>query len=607
MKMKSNMRKCMNLIFVFVLLIMSIVSPKIKVEAKTNIASSYAGGNGTKSKPYKIAKPSQLKLLAKMTNAGKNYKDTYFILTADLDMENESWVPIGNKQNPFMGIFNGNNHTISCLHYNSKGVYQGLFGYVSDVKISNLNVSFSDLGTGDDDSQYIGGICGYIKNGSITNCSSNLNNIYGTYVGGIAGLAEDTTIKECYNTSTIKNYDLNAGGIIGSGTNIYISNCYNTGLIYDDCGGTNYAKCGGIAGEMVGGTIEYSYNSGSIESTGGEYLRGFGGIVGRLESNKSKTIIQYCYNTADLITRCSMVGGIVGSASSGFIQDCHNLGKIQGYNRAGGIAGELSGSITNSYNKGYINGAVQIGGIVGNLYGAIDSCSNYGIVNGNQLDTYSGGIAAYALRSQIKNCFNTADILYGSGILDSGSQATVSNCYNNAYAAKAGIIGENWSGKVENCYYDIDVASTGIKSGDAGSASPELAKTMKSSKFTKMLNTSNSTTWIYDKNKNNGYPMPIGLASTVSKPIFFKVSQADKKASIKWKEVDGASYIIYRYNAKTKKYEKIKTITKSSSTSYTDKGLTNGKTYKYKMVAYKEFAGKKYYSEYTSVKSITIK
>ncbi len=55
-----------------------------------------------------------------------------------------------------------------------------------------------------------------------------------------------------------------------------------------------------------------------------------------------------------------------------------------------------------------------------------------------------------------------------------------------------------------------------------------------------------------------------------------------------WKKQTGASgYHIYRYDSKSKKYQKIKTITKGTTVSYTDKKLKAGTTYKYKICSYK--------------------
>ena len=86
------------------------------------------------------------------------------------------------------------------------------------------------------------------------------------------------------------------------------------------------------------------------------------------------------------------------------------------------------------------------------------------------------------------------------------------------------------------------------------------------------------------------------------------LSSGSKKAYIKWKKIAGASgYEIYRATSKNGTYSKIKTITSSSTTSYTNSKLNRKKTYYYKIRAYKNVSGKKVYSSYSSVKYIKTK
>ena len=86
------------------------------------------------------------------------------------------------------------------------------------------------------------------------------------------------------------------------------------------------------------------------------------------------------------------------------------------------------------------------------------------------------------------------------------------------------------------------------------------------------------------------------------------LSSGSKKAYIKWKKIAGASgYEIYRATSKNGTYSKIKTITSSSTTSYTNSKLIRKKTYYYKIRAYKNVSGKKVYSSYSSVKYIKTK
>ena len=60
-----------------------------------SVAAEFAGGTGTAEDPYQIATGSQLAYLASQVNSGTDYEDTYFILTADIDLNNIEWTPIG--------------------------------------------------------------------------------------------------------------------------------------------------------------------------------------------------------------------------------------------------------------------------------------------------------------------------------------------------------------------------------------------------------------------------------------------------------------------------------------------------------------------------------
>lgn len=78
-------------------------------------------------------------------------------------------------------------------------------------------------------------------------------------------------------------------------------------------------------------------------------------------------------------------------------------------------------------------------------------------------------------------------------------------------------------------------------------------------------------------------------------------AQSGKKIKISWNGAAGAGgYEVYRATAKNGTYKKIATV---SAKSYQDKGLTKGKTYYYKVKAYKKISGKKVYGGYSAVVS----
>lgn len=87
----------------------------------------YDDGSGTKADPYLIANAQSLSEFAKNVNSGLNsgYAEKYFRLTADIDLKGNEWTPIGNMNDKekhttmFLGTFDGDNHTISNLNYNS--------------------------------------------------------------------------------------------------------------------------------------------------------------------------------------------------------------------------------------------------------------------------------------------------------------------------------------------------------------------------------------------------------------------------------------------------------------------------------------------------------
>lgn len=98
---------------------------------------------------------------------------------------------------------------------------------------------------------------------------------------------------------------------------------------------------------------------------------------------------------------------------------------------------------------------------------------------------------------------------------------------------------------------------------------------------------------------------------TGEKTLYFKIvpSKVQKtvlkknktNVEIKWDNVKGASgYAVYRSTSKTGKYKRIADVKKNA---YTNKNLAIGSTYYYKVRAYKVVNGKKYYGEFSTVKS----
>ena len=204
-------------------------------------------GTGTAEDPYQISSKAELEQMRSLINSdffNKIYGHAYYVQTADIDLKNDGWTPIGigydkdgefNANKVFYGTFNGNGKYIKNLNVDNTVIDAGLFGVVDSAKISNLvvygSVSSASALHG---SAIVGKLtnnatidgCGFVGN---VNLSSNSNETISA--GGIAGIITNGgTITNCYHNGKITS-SKNAGGILGTaeftqaGT-VTIENCY---------------------------------------------------------------------------------------------------------------------------------------------------------------------------------------------------------------------------------------------------------------------------------------------------------------------------------------------------------------------------------------------
>lgn len=281
------------------------IAVPVSARAETNvwdgtIASGFAGGDGTQNNPFQIETAAQLAHFAKTVNEGEAYLHKYIVLTADIDLANKEWTPIGNHSNLFKGNFNGNNHTVTGMQIRGELDRVGLFGeckkFNVDSAIKNITVKDSVICG----NKFVGAIVGSAEEINIENCRSIGNTINGeTDVGGICGKIGGYSVgkvSQCYNSSKVTGQG-RVGGIAGMGG--IAENCLNTGEITIIREGYGSA-CGGIFGIFGDATtsarVTACVNLGKV--SGGE---SFGGIVGKTETS-STGHISNCYYNMDAIT-----------------------------------------------------------------------------------------------------------------------------------------------------------------------------------------------------------------------------------------------------------------------------------------------------------------
>lgn len=370
MKQKRILAVLLALATVFSLL------PISPVFAETSI---FDGGGGSAGSPYEIKTPEQLSALANSVNQGNDYAGCYFKLTADIDLSQNEWTPIGRLNSLFNGSFDGDNKKITGMNVNAENEYYlGLFGCVdSNGTVKNLTVCGSVKGN-----ETVGGIVGY-NFGTVTNCVNEAVVNGNNNVGGVVGFNYGGAMSKCTNNASISGKD-GVGGVAGVnqsyGEYKRITESRNTGTV------TGTVNVGGIAGtnsQTIYGCVNTNTVSGT-EMVGG--VAGFNDYVIEKSSNAGK--VGMVENEGEP----NKVGGIAGLCI-GDIKKCYNNGEISGNNRVGGIAGQNEKGIFETYNTGAVSGKMYVGGVTGcnsTKASKVARCYNTGEVSGND---YVGGIA----------------------------------------------------------------------------------------------------------------------------------------------------------------------------------------------------------------------
>lgn len=310
----------------------------------SDTAVGYSGGSGTKADPYQISMASDWQLLS----SDSNNLDKYFLLTSDIDMNSIAICPVGDSNDSFAGVLDGNGHTIYNLNIVASNAVEGLglFGRIgSQGQVLNLgleNISVNSLG--DISSSKVGGICG-INLGTIENSwvTGSVGGVGDSYVGGICGENIGGVISNCGVSGTIQG-SYGIGGLVG------FSHGQSLG--------------GGLVGYL--GRLQNNFMTGSVVGASDK----IGGLVGINNSN-----IFSCYAECS-VQGNDQVGGLIGCHDISSVHDCYAVGSVSGNKCVGGLIG-LSGldfapQIYNCYASGLVVGKIDTGGLVGqNVHGYI--------------------------------------------------------------------------------------------------------------------------------------------------------------------------------------------------------------------------------------------
>ena len=396
--------------------------------------------------------------------------------------------PIGSKDTPFTGRFDGLGYDIFGLTINRQENSVGLFGAISGSAAVARNFTINSGSISGINN--VGSVAGAVRNGALIENITNTADVSGEYqVGGIAGTlssqvdsSEKTSVNDLVNYGSVRGEQM-VGGILGYSSRVNIGGAtanYGSVSGKDD----NSNQIGGIVGQAYETTIGDGKNQiiNQLDVTGGYNV---GGIVGSLRGSNT---VQNAANYGDVTAKgyveqnyeyhkvdgnidsktvnVANAGGIVGSANGAAttqpgkvtINNVQNYGDVKTSQAAesnysyyiagnvGGIVGRAENTtITNAENsENHVVGAHNVGGVVGYLTGesVVDSSQNDG-----------GDITATGARYAngfVKEAFNpgstkTEEVIIGNigGIAGYlyGDKAQIKNSANRGSVHTADVTG----------------------------------------------------------------------------------------------------------------------------------------------------------------------
>ena len=292
----------------------------------TPTASAENAGNSTPDSTediLEIATEQDLRDFAESVQAGNT--KLHAVLTADIISEAaapaetttttdaapvyaEEWLPIGDTDHPFAGVFDGQGYSISGICITAAdGIEVGLFGKTVGAEISNVKVENSLISG----KNCVGGIVGNAESTEIENCTFAGEIVGGNQAGGICGCCYGGTITDCQTEGSVSGNE-NIGGVCGILLSADIAQSESSSTV------TGVKNVGGLVGRAVLGNITASSAASNVS---GETA--VGGICGLFAGST----LEGCSTESDLMGE-ENVGGIAGKAQVGTIAGCFSRTKL---------------------------------------------------------------------------------------------------------------------------------------------------------------------------------------------------------------------------------------------------------------------------------------
>ena len=303
---------------------------------------------------------------------------TYMELGADLDFaEFEDFVPLNNAE-PFDKEIHldGKGFAIKNFTCESKVACPSFFG-VLNGSCSNLIISDAEVKGGAKVAGILASVVGLEnKPASVKNVKvSGTVSSTVEHLGGLAGEVVGSTIEDCEADVTINVEALKyVGGLVGCAVSgdVVIKNSTVKGSV------TAYSYMGGLIGsQLPTAKVTLEGCSCTADVKGAHHYTG--GLAGHMDNASGNTLtIRNCYTTGNVISNGSSCSTFLAFVAQGAeIDGCYATGTVTAVNNLGGIVAWAAGgtgavNIKNSYFTGQVSGKMSLGGLVGYSEGALN-------------------------------------------------------------------------------------------------------------------------------------------------------------------------------------------------------------------------------------------
>jgi len=270
------------------------------------------------------------------------------------------------------------------------------------------------------------------------------------------------------------------------------------------------------------------------------------------------------------------------------VSNSHAIGDVSGGEEVGGLVGRNVGTVSNSHAIGDVSGGEEVGGLIGyNYYGTVSSCYATSNVDG---DKYVGGFFGENYQGTVGNSYATGEVrgvVYVGGLVGYNYRGTVKCTYAAGKVIGSshvgGLIGYNEIGKIIVSFWDINTTGQTTSAGGIGKTTDEMKnKTTFTSAGWNFVDT-----WAIIDGVT--YPFLRWQVTAPSAPRNLTARWGDRYVNLTWEAPadDGGSLIVgYKvYRGTSSGNETYLTTVGNVTTYYNDTGLTNGRTYYYRVSA----------------------